>query len=63
MTRLSICLRAALVIGPLALAGCSAASDPNASPTNGGATQSTGIGSNGPASASGGPGSAAASHG
>jgi hypothetical protein len=37
--------------------------DQSGSPTNGGVTQTTGLGSNGPASGSGGPGSAAASHG
>jgi hypothetical protein len=57
------CLRAALVIVPLAVGGCSMMGDPNGSPTNGGVTQTTGLGSNGPASDSGGPGASAASHG
>jgi hypothetical protein len=64
MTSCYRCLRAALVILPLAIGGCTAmGSQSDGSPTNGGATQTTGLGSNGPSSASGGPGSAAASHG
>jgi hypothetical protein len=58
------CLRAACVFVPLALGGCSMMGGQNdGSPTNGGVTQTTGLGSNGPSSASGGPGAAAASHG
>jgi hypothetical protein len=57
------CLRAALVIVPLAVGGCSMMGGGDGSPTNGGVTQTTGLGSNGPASGSGGPGASAASHG
>jgi hypothetical protein len=57
------CLRAALVIVPLAVGGCSMMGGSDGSPTNGGVTQTTGLGSNGPASGSGGPGASAASHG
>ncbi len=62
MTPFIRCLRAAFVIVPLAVGGCSMG-DPGASPTNGGVTQTTGLGSNGPASASGGAAASAASHG
>jgi hypothetical protein len=62
MTPVIRCLRAALVIVPLAVGGCSMG-DPGGSPTDGGVTQTTGLGSNGPASGSGGPGASAASHG
>jgi hypothetical protein len=57
------CLRAACVILPLAIGGCSMMGGSSGDPTNGGVSQTTGLGSNGPASGSGGPGSAAASHG
>ena len=58
------CLRAACVILPLAIGGCSMmGGSPSGDPVNGGVSQTTGLGSNGPASGSGGPGSAAASHG
>jgi hypothetical protein len=63
MTPYFRCLRAALVIVPLAVGGCSMMGGSDGSPTNGGVTQTTGLGSNGPASASGGPGASAASHG
>jgi hypothetical protein len=58
------CLRAAFVILPLTVGGCSMmGGSSDGSPTNGGVTQTTGLGSNGPASGSGGPGASAASHG
>jgi hypothetical protein len=63
MTPLFRCLRAAIAIAPLAIGGCSMMGGDQGSPTNGGVTQTTGLGSNGPASGSGGPGAAAASHG
>ncbi len=63
MTPLSRCLRAALVILPLAVGGCSMMGGSDGSPTNGGVTQTTGLGSNGPSSSSGGAAAAAASHG
>lgn len=64
MTLLSRCLRSAFIVLPLAIGGCSMMGGQNdGSPTNGGVTQTTGLGSNGPASNSGGPGASAASHG
>jgi hypothetical protein len=64
MMLLNRCLRAAVVILPLAAGGCSMmGGQSDGSPTNGGVTQTTGLGSNGPASGSGGPGASAASHG
>ncbi|WP_419758710.1 hypothetical protein [Acidisoma sp.] len=64
MILLSRCLQAACVILPLTIGGCSMmGAQSNGSPTNGGVEQTTGLGSNGPASGSGGPGASAASHG
>jgi hypothetical protein len=64
MTPIHYCLRAAFVLLPLAIGGCSMMGGQNdGSPTNGGVTQTTGLGSNGPSSGSGGPAAAAASHG
>ena len=58
------CLSAAFVLLPLTVGGCSMmGGQSDDSPTNGGVTQTTGLGSNGPASGSGGPGASAASHG
>jgi hypothetical protein len=57
MTRMMTrCFCVAVVGLPLALAGCGMMGGSDASPTNGGATQTTGLGSNGPASDSGGAG-------
>jgi hypothetical protein len=55
----------AAVALPLALAGCGmfGASSPDASPTGSGASQTTGLGSNGPASNSGGTGAGNAAQG
>jgi hypothetical protein len=56
--------RMALLALPLAIGGCSAmGGQTDGSPTNGGVTQTTGLGSNGPSSGSGGSAAAAASHG
>jgi hypothetical protein len=64
MTAFHRCLRAALVILPLAAGGCSMmGGQSDGSPTNGGVSQTTGLGSNGPASGSGGPAASAATHG
>jgi hypothetical protein len=64
MTLTHRCLRAALFILPLTIGGCSMMGGQNdGSPTNGGVTQTTGLGSNGPSSESGGAAASAASHG
>ena len=58
------CLQTACVILPVAIGGCSMMGSSNSGdPVNGGVSQTTGLGSNGPASGSGGPGASAASHG
>ena len=64
MTLLPRLMQAAFIMLPLAIGGCSMMGGQNSGdPTNGGVTQTTGLGSNGPASGSGGPGASAASHG